>query len=308
MHREVLKDKSKGGGSYFAAPAAGVSFFSSGCTVLDLALGGGWAKGRVANIIGDKSTGKTLLCIEACANFAMSEPKGRIFYREAEAAFDPAYAEALGMPIDRVEFGEDPLDTVEDMFEDLSEIIKKVRTPVLYICDSLDALTDRAELARDIDKGSFGTGKAKQMSQLLRRLIRQVHDERITIIIVSQVRSKIGVMFGPTTTRTGGRALDFYSSQVIKLSQRKTLVRTIGKTKRTTGMWVHAKVDKCKVGLPFREADFPIKFGYGIDDQAANAFYLKEAGLNGIDISSKVVQDHWYQVEQQLLPSKRKYE
>ncbi len=307
MERVVL---TKPGGSYFAAPARNVKFTHSGCTLLDCALGGGWAEQRIINIVGDKSSGKTLLCIEASANFAMKYPKGKIYYREAEAAFDEDYAEALGMPIDRIDFGE-PFDTVEQFFNDLSDICKKARQPVLYILDSLDALSDEAEMDRAIDKGSFGAGKAKKMSELFRRLTRTLKGSQVTLIIVSQIRDKIGVMFGDKTSRTGGRALDFYSSQVVYLSQIKTIVKTVGKIKRVTGIRVRAKLKKCKVGLPFREAEFPIKFGYGVDDEIASEDWLSVVGVKNLPRGKKeldkLVLAKWYSLEKQFLPEKRKY-
>src|SRR3990172_1731587 len=141
------------GGLYFSSTKTNIDFISSGCAVLDCVLGGGWPLGRVVNIVGDKSTGKTLLAIEAAANCAATFTKGRIWYREAEAAFDRNYAAALGMPLARVSFGDARLRTVEDLFEDLAGAIKSLGVkgpPGLYIVDSLDALSDRAELDRDM--------------------------------------------------------------------------------------------------------------------------------------------------------------
>src|SRR5262245_41010125 len=162
------------GGAYFSAPKQR-GFISSGCKLLDMVLGGGWAEGRIANIIGDHSTGKTLLCIEAAANFINKYPKGKVYYREVEAAFDIDYARALGMPVDRVDFShqrKEVIDTVEDVFEDMEQILAKhAKQPALYILDSLDALSDREEAKRDIDKGTFGANKAKKLGELFRRLV-----------------------------------------------------------------------------------------------------------------------------------------
>ena len=135
-----------------------------GGTILDCVLGGGWAYNRVSNIVGDKSTGKTLLAIEACANFARLNPRSRIVYAECEASFDEDYAERLGLPLDRVDFPED-LDTVEDLFEDLES---RLDTPsrLMYVIDSLDAISDRAEQGRKIDQGTYGT-KSKQVVRAL---------------------------------------------------------------------------------------------------------------------------------------------
>jgi recombination protein RecA len=309
---ERVKQRVVNGGNYFGRPHTGVEFISSGSKLLDLALGGGWAEGRISNIIGDKSTGKTLLCIEQCANFAMKHSRGNIYYRESEAAFDKEYAAALGLPVDRVDFGEKELLTVEDMFEDLTEIIKRSRQPTLYICDSLDALSDRAERDREIDKGSFGAAKAKKMSELFRRLVQSLARKNVTTQIVSQVRDKIGVMFGEKYSRTGGRALDFYSSQTIMLTQIEKLTDKIGNAKRVVGIEVRAQVKKNKVGLPWRQAQFPIVFGYGIDDDRAAANWLKtEGGEKDIPSNPKVLrallEKRWYEVERSFLPKKSKY-
>lgn len=324
--------------NYFANPKSNLKFIPSGCTTLDHALGGGWARSRVANIVGDKSTGKTLLCIEASANFARMEKKGKIRYREAEAAFDNSYAEALGMPIDRIDFGQNDkaFETVEDMFEDLQKIVAGAKGPELVIVDSLDALSDRKEAERAMDEGSYGTGKAKMMSELFRRLVRKMNNKDVTLIIVSQVRDKIATMtFGRSTTRSGGRALDFYASQVLYLAHTGRLTKTILGQKRTTGVKVHAKLDKNKVALPFREAQFQIRFGYGIDDAQACVDWLKEtnslklAGIKPDEVSNyldymlslspqkeaeemaflrQLVSDRWYEIEGKMLTPRQKYQ
>lgn len=326
--------KVEGGGNYFAAPKAGLSFIGSGCKTLDLALGGGWAEGRIFNIVGDKSTGKTLLCIEAAANFARKYPEGIIRYAECEAAFDPEYAGALGMPVERVDFGK-AFETVEDLFEELTKLTTEPKQPVLYFCDSLDALSDRAEMDRDIDEGTYGAEKAKKMSQLFRRLVQKMAVAKLTLGIVSQVRSKIGMTFGGrTTSRSGGRALDFYASQVLYLAQTGTTKKTVGGITRKTGIEILAKMDKNKVGLPYREASFEIAFGYGIDDIAACLNWLDTAGhLNDVGVAKKDIkkatkdimklddaafkaevdrihaatEKRWYEIEQSFMPTRRKY-
>lgn len=333
MKRKALTPKAQGGGSYFAAPKASLSFIGSGCKTLDLALGGGWAEQRIFNIVGDKSTGKTLLMIEAAADFARKYPKGKIRYAECEAAFDPEYAAALGMPVDRVNFGE-PLETVEDMFEELDAIVKEAKQPTLYILDSLDALSDRSEMARDLDEGSYGANKAKQMSQMFRRLTGKLSRSKVTLGIVSQIRDKIGISFGRKTTRSGGHALDFYASQVLYLAHLGTEKRTISGIERATAIKIRAKVDKNKVGLPFRESQFEIAFGYGVDDYKACLDWLaevgslKEAGVAKTDIKKaartmmkqppekfnaemeklhRLVEKRWYEIETSFMPTRRKY-
>jgi recombination protein RecA len=325
--------RANGGGNYFASPKKGIRFVKTGCHMLDLALGGGWAEGRIANIIGDKSTGKTLLCTEAAANFAVKYPKGKIRYRESEAAFDQAYARALGMPIDRIDFG-DPMETVEDLFEDLQRIVTAAKGPELYICDSLDALSDRAEMKRDMNEGSYGAEKAKKMSQLFRRLIRDLETAQVTVIIVSQIRDKMNAMFGRKITRTGGRAMDFYASHVLMLAHIGRVTQTIRGQKRAVAVKVKAMVDKNKVSLPFREAEFKIRFGYGIDDAEACLEFLKSINrLKDVNVSPTKLREkiedlaamsnerfardmglirsecsrHWYEIEKSLLPTRTKY-
>lgn len=334
--RKNLEEADGGGNSYFASTdKAGIKFISSGCELFDCVLGGGYAVGRVVNIVGDKSTGKTLLAIEACVNFARKYPEGPIWYTEAEAAFDPAYAEALGLPLDRVEFYED-CSTVEDWYEHLVGILNSIPDDQegLYILDSLDALSDRAELEREIDKGSMGAAKAKKLSELFRRLIRKLEKKQVTVMIVSQIRDKIGVMFGKKTTRSGGHALDFYASIVVYLAQIKKLKKTIKKVDRLTGVLIKANCDKNKVGLPYRHCEFPIVFGFGIESVQAGLNWLEQVGkldLVGMDKASKQkferslhnmprkeykkfskkldkqVRKHWQKIEVSFLPKRSKY-
>jgi len=245
---------------------------------LDCVLSGGYALGRIVNIVGDKSTGKTHLAIEATANFASENKKGLIKYNEVEASFDKLYAKSLGLPLDRVEFTENCF-TVEDVFKDLNKTMDSMGSePGIYVLDSLDALSDKAELERDMEEGSYNVEKAKKMSQLLRRIAQKTAKKNLTIFIISQVRDNISISFGRRTIRSGGRALDFYASQVLYLAQIKVLKRTVKGVERPTGIMIRAKCDKNKVGLPFRECDFPIEFGYGIDDVTANVEWLAKVG------------------------------
>lgn len=257
-------------------------FVSSGCVLLDSALGGGWVLGRVANIVGDKSAGKTLLAIEACANFHRSYPTGRIRYAESESAFDEQYAEALGMPVDHVDFnGDKPMRTVEDLYNDLEAFLdarEKDKRPGLYILDSFDALSDEAEMDREIDKGSYGQGKAKKSGELFRKLVDRIEQSKVLFIVISQIRDKLNVTFGETKTRSGGRALDFYCSHIVWIAEIEKIKKTIDKVERVIGVKVRANVKKNKVGLPFRTCDYPVIFGYGIDDLTASVEWLLSIG------------------------------
>jgi recombination protein RecA len=324
------------GGSYFARPNQTLTMIPSGSKLLDLALGGGWAKGRVSNVIGDKASGKTLLAIEACNNFCRMFKDGKPYYRESESAFDKPYAEALGMPLDRIDFGSKPFVAVEDMFDELSDVTKEAKHgPIFYVCDSLDALSDRGELERDMDEGSYGAAKAKKLSEMFRRVIQPLEDAGVTLFIISQIRDKVGALaFQRKWTRTGGKALDFYSSQILFLIQEGLHKREKSGIERVVGVNVHAKMEKNKIGLPYREANFKIIFGFGIDDVDACLKWLKAhksielMDLKDADIPHykqrlekmpdaeywvevkrlyTVVQKRWYEVETDFLPTRKKY-
>lgn len=345
MKREIKKPDFIGneGGLYFTSvKKENIEFISSGCYLLDCVLGGGWPLGRMSNVIGDSSTGKSLMAIEACANFHHQYPKGKIIYLETEAAFDLDYAEALGMPVDKVIFpGDDlPDNTVESWFEHLSATLTELeqnKLPCLYILDSLDALSDRAEKGRDIDKGTYAMNKQKLIGQLFRQHIKRIEDTRLHLMIVSQVRENIGVTFGAKYTRSGGKAMDFYATHLLWLAQLKKLDKTIKKQKRVYGIQVKAICKKNKIGLPFREAEYPILFGYGIDDITAMLDWLatvetselalfferhnigktnraehikqlppKQQALLVKDLKS-LIKNEWEEIETRFIPTMRKY-
>jgi len=315
-----------------------ISFFSSGSTLLDLALGGGWALGRIFNIVGDRSSGKTLLAIEGYANFKAKFPEGKMRYAEAEAAFDEGFAKVLGFPSD-VERPDILIHTVTDFTTDLAKFIKK-GGPALYILDSLDALATEEDVARlkariegTKEKGSMGAEKAKDMSDLFRLLAQDCEAANCTLGIISQIRDKIGVMFGEIKTRSGGHALDFYASQVLWLAETGKKERTVMGQRRITGVDIHSKVKKLKVGFPFREADYSILFGYGIDDEMSILDWMMEIKAiteEGYKETSKKLEkaretknfdevknlhdtlvtdakNLWNEIEKKLLPPIRKY-
>ena len=283
MARVLLNDDepaADSGGNYFADQQSPLEFVHSGAAILDCVLGGGWPLSRIANVVGDSSSGKTLLAIEAMANFRRKFPKGQMFYRESEAAFDEQYAAALGMPVDHVEFIEpDKFVTVEDFYEDLTKCIErcgKKEVPAFYVVDSLDALTSQDERDRDFDEASFETKKAKQMGKLFRMCSSAVGRVNMCLMIISQTRDRINVTFGgPKKTRSGGRALDFYASQVLWLSHRDKVDESRSGTKRVVGIHVRAQMQKSKIALPYRECDFTIRFGQGVDSVASSLDWLE---------------------------------
>ena len=344
--RIALKPKPEPKKNYYFTTVnkSNIDFIHSGCALLDCVIGGGWPLGRISNIVGDKSSGKTLLAIEACTNFKQEYDSGRIYYLEAEAAFDKDYAQALGMPTNAIDFI-DCENTIEALFEELERVIKdhkESKIPGLFVVDSLDALSDRAELERKIDEGSFGANKPKKLSELFRRLTAEIEHTDIHLMVISQIRDNIGVMFGSKHTRSGGKALDFYASQVLWLAEAKKLKKTIKGIERIIGVQVKANCKKNKVGLPYRECTFPILFGYGIDDTVAHLEFLtsakateKIADITGSDSAldakklapvvrkirsldtatirtirqklDKVVIETWQEIEKDFIPEHSKY-
>lgn len=311
-------------------------FLTSGSYLFDCALAGGYGRGRIINIVGDRSTGKTGLVVEAFANLARIAGAKYCRYGEAENAFDDDYARILGMP-EGVQRPKDPLETVEDFQKDLDAFLEKQdgRHPCMYALDSLDALSDDAEMAAKIGTASYGTAKAKAMSQLFRRTTGRIADANCTLIIVSQIRDKIGAMFGEKHTRSGGKALDFYASQIIWLSELKKLYQQALNSKRAVGIEVKARVKKNKMGLAFREAEMTILFNYGIDDETTMLNWLydvkadKDLSMSHKDFAAaidkarqagdraalrqmnnelrRLVKQRWQAIDKALEPPMRKY-
>jgi len=202
---------------------------------------------------------------------------------EAEAAFAKEYADSLGLPED-TEFageaeGEEEIDTVEKWFADLEDTAERALKEgrrCLYLVDSLDALSDKAEQEADFTDATYGTQKAKALSKLFRKLVKKLARCHVTLIIVSQIRDKIGVTFGKKTQRAGGRGMDFYASQVVWLAHISRLSKTRGGQKRDYGIRVKAKCEKNKIGRPFRECEFDIEWDYGVEDLKSNVRWLLE--------------------------------
>lgn len=339
--RERLEDDEEQN-SYFTSAKKGLEFVTTGCTVLDCALGGGYVLGRMENIVGDKSTSKTGLATEALINFLMWCRKngiaGHAAYRETEGAYDKAYAAAMGLPVDDIDFGDEdkPVVTIEAFAKDFIAFVakcKKENVPGMYVLDSFDALSDEAELKRDISEGSYNMVKQKKVGEMFKRLVKTAEKARVTLIIVSQVRDNINAMYGEKHRRSGGKALDFYATHIFWLAHLKTLKRDVKKIKRAYGIKIKATVKKNKVGFPFREAEFDFLFGYGVDDVRSMLDWLKEVGrLKDADVASdiskyvksmedlsqkeynrernrlaKVVKQVWAEIETDFLPKRSKY-
>lgn len=258
----------------------------SGSTILNLALTGkprnGWPLGRSSNIIGDKSTGKTLLAIEAANMFLGFPPEGikfpHVTYIEGEEAFDKAYAAALGMPVDKVELKS--LETIEQVYAEIQEVckVKAKSHGHLVIIDSLDSLEAQAEMDKELTEGTYDTAKQKQLGKLFRRLVKPMSEAKVHLMIISQIRYNITAMpFCPKWRRAGGKALDFYCSHIVWLHELKKLKDQ--SSNWPYGVNIEAKVTKNKVCLPFRQATFPILFTFGIDDVTSLLNFLSGADI-----------------------------
>ena len=256
-------------------------FVSTGSTMLDLAISnkpnGGIAVGRITELNGLESSGKSLLGAHILAE---TQRKGGVaVYIDTETSVSTEFLGAIGVDVESMLYLH--LETVEDIFSAIEEIVAKVRESdkdrlVTILVDSLAAATTKVELEADFDKDGWATAKAIIISKAMRKITQMIGRQKVALVFTNQLRQKLGVMFGDPWTTSGGKALPFHASTRIRLKNTGQIKDT---KKNTIGIKMRAQVIKNSLGPPMRHADFNLYFETGIDNEGSWLTVLKDHKL-----------------------------
>ena len=270
-----------------------VEFYPTGITLLDLCLGGGFGKGYISNVVGWEAVGKTILVCEALGCNHNKNKDFKHTFDNSESGFTLDTKELFNFNINLIEPRSEKVEQFMYNFERTLSKLKEDQD-MIYVLDSLDGLSDEREerkhkedmkkIKKAIEedkesniKGDY-SGKAKGISQFLRQNNAKINKTNMHLCITSQLRTKIGVMFGNPAERSGGKALNFYASQIIWLKKIRTLLRKVKVNdvnyERETGILIKAEVKKNKLGKSFRDCFLFIDFDLGIDNVKSNIYFL----------------------------------
>jgi recombination protein RecA len=257
---------------------------STGSSLLDLAISnrpnGGLPVGRIVELQGMEASGKSLIMAHVLAN---TQKKGGLaVYIDTENALSEEFLKAIGVNVSDMLYL--PLETIEDIFEAVENIIETVRKSskdrlVTIVIDSVSAATTKVEQDADFEKDGWATTKAILMSKAMRKITNLIGKQRVLLLAASQLREKMGVMFGDKLTTSGGKALGFHASCRIRLKGIGKLKSGSGATEQIIGVQTEAQVIKNRMGPPFKKAVFDIYFNSGIDDSNSWLKLMKEYGL-----------------------------
>lgn len=266
-----------------------VKYYPTGCTEVDTMLGGGMGKGRIVEIFGPESSGKTSLAYETMAEEQKNDPEAVCGYFETEESYDPEYARMLGVDTNRLIYWDQRNVTAETGFDILRSVIESGQCSIILV-NSVAGLVPTVEVEKEMKDQNIGV-TAKLMSKLMRVVTGAAAKTGTTLIFINQLRDKVGVMYGSPETTPGGRALKYYASQRIRVS--KVKIEASDPIKDDEGVKIHCstKKNRLAIGNPYKQCDYYAIYGVGIDNLATLPKILEDTGV------MRRAGAHWYYEE-----------